>query len=98
VTTAVDGEDVCISVADTGGGIPEHIRARVFDPFFTTKQVGRGTGQGLPLARTVVQDGHGGRLLLDTEPGVGTTLTVRLPIAGAAPSPSGDPRTAGEDR
>jgi len=83
VRTEVDGTDAVISVSDTGGGIPEHIRAKVFDPFFTTKEVGRGTGQGLPLARSVVHDGHGGTLSLQTEPGIGTTLTVRLPIAGA---------------
>ncbi|MCZ2827549.1 PAS domain S-box protein [Modestobacter sp. VKM Ac-2986] len=95
VATRVDGADVLISVSDTGGGIPEHIRAKVFDPFFTTKEVGRGTGQGLPLARSVVTDGHGGTLSLDTEPGVGTTLTIRLPIAGAASSSDGGPDTEG---
>jgi PAS domain S-box-containing protein len=102
VATTVDGADVLISVSDTGGGIPEHIRAKVFDPFFTTKEVGRGTGQGLPLARSVVTDGHGGTLSLDTEPGVGTTLTIRLPITGAAPTSSsssgGDPDPEGGAR
>ena len=97
VTSAVDGADVLISVSDTGGGIPEHIRAKVFDPFFTTKQVGRGTGQGLPLARSVVHDGHGGTLSLDTEPGVGTTLTVRLPIAGVQTATPDEQASAGGD-
>ncbi|MCZ2827550.1 ATP-binding protein [Modestobacter sp. VKM Ac-2986] len=82
VRTVRDGADVVVSVSDDGVGIPEEVRSRVFDPFFTTKAVGRGTGQGLPLARTVVQDGHGGTLSFRTEPGVGTTMTVRLPIAG----------------
>ena len=97
VTTTVDGADVLIAVSDTGGGIPEHIRAKVFDPFFTTKEVGRGTGQGLPLARAVVTDGHGGTLSLDTEPGVGTTLTVRLPIAGVQTAAPGEQAPAGGD-
>ena len=96
VSTAVDGPDVLISVSDTGAGIPEAVRAKVFDPFFTTKQVGRGTGQGLPLARSVVHDGHGGTLSLDTEPGVGTTVTVRLPVAGAQPA-SAEPSGPGEE-
>jgi PAS domain S-box-containing protein len=82
VRTARDATDVVVSFTDDGVGIPEEVRARVFDPFFTTKAVGRGTGQGLPLARTVVQDGHGGTLSFRSEPGVGTTMTVRLPIAG----------------
>jgi len=86
VGTAVDGAEVVISVSDTGAGIPEHVQAKVFDPFFTTKEVGRGTGQGLPLARSVVHDGHGGSLSFDSEPGVGTTMTVRLPIAGNRPT------------
>jgi two-component system NtrC family sensor kinase len=93
VSTAVDGDDVLVRVSDTGGGIPEDVRAKIFDPFFTTKDVGRGSGQGLPLARGVVQEGHGGSLTLDTVVGEGTTFTVRLPIGGRpAPAP-GDTRT-----
>ncbi len=71
-----------IAIADTGGGIPEAIRARIFDPFFTTKEVGRGTGQGLSIARNVIVKGHGGELDFDTELGKGTTFYVRLPIPG----------------
>jgi PAS domain S-box-containing protein len=71
-----------ISISDTGGGIPEAIRARIFDPFFTTKEVGRGTGQGLSVSRNVVVKGHGGELDFTTEIGKGTTFFVRLPIGG----------------
>jgi two-component system, NtrC family, sensor kinase len=63
-------------------GIPEAIHHRIFDAFFTTKQVGRGTGQGLAIARTIVVDRHAGSLTFDTRVGAGTTFHVRLPIAG----------------
>jgi two-component system NtrC family sensor kinase len=92
VSTAVDGADVVVRISDTGGGIPDDVRAKIFDPFFTTKDVGRGSGQGLPLARGVVQEGHGGSLTLDTTVGQGTTFTVRLPIDGRpAPTPAETP-------
>jgi PAS domain S-box-containing protein len=80
VRTTVSGDQVVIAISDTGGGIPEGIRARIFDPFFTTKEVGRGTGQGLSIVRNVIVKGHGGELDFDTEIGKGTTFYVRLPI------------------
>ena len=80
VKTSVEGGFVVITIADTGGGIPESIRARIFDPFFTTKEVGKGTGQGLSIARNVIVKGHGGELEFDTEPGQGTTFFIRLPV------------------
>ena len=82
VRTYVENGRVIISIGDSGGGIPEAIRARIFDPFFTTKEVGRGTGQGLSVSRNVVVKGHGGELDFTTELGQGTTFFVRLPIAG----------------
>jgi signal transduction histidine kinase len=68
-----------VSISDNGGGIPEAIRDKIFEPFFTTKEVGRGTGQGLAIARRVVEK-HGGSLSFETALGVGTTFHVRLPI------------------
>jgi PAS domain S-box-containing protein len=82
VRTREENGRVVISIEDTGGGIPESIRARIFDPFFTTKEVGRGTGQGLSVSRNVVVKGHGGELDFVTEPGKGTTFFVRLPVGG----------------
>ncbi len=76
-----DGDWVEIEVADDGPGIPEAIQSRVFEPFFTTKEVGRGTGQGLAIARSVVEK-HGGALRFQTAPGLGTTFSVRLPVSG----------------
>jgi signal transduction histidine kinase len=84
VRTVRDGGDVVITVADTGGGIPEAIRNRVFDPFFTTKDVGRGSGQGLAIAHSVIVGKHHGRLGFETEPGRGTTFSIRIPIDGDA--------------
>jgi PAS domain S-box-containing protein len=81
LSTRRDGDFVEVSVADTGTGIPEHVRKRVFDPFFTTKEVGKGTGQGLTLAHTVVVKKHAGKIWFDTELGKGTTFFFRLPIA-----------------
>jgi PAS domain S-box-containing protein len=80
VRTYLEGSVVVIAISDTGTGIPETVRDRVFDPFFTTKEVGRGTGQGLALARGVVVDKHGGSLTFATEMGQGTTFFVRIPF------------------
>jgi signal transduction histidine kinase len=79
IRTWCDDEAVFVSVADNGAGIPAPIRNRIFDPFFTTKPVGRGTGQGLTVARSIVVDRHAGSLTFETTPGQGTTFLVRLP-------------------
>jgi PAS domain S-box-containing protein len=80
IRTAVDGDEVVISIGDTGCGISEDVAARIFDPFFTTKEVGRGTGQGLSITRALVVDRHGGSITFDSELDRGTTFHVRLPI------------------
>ena len=70
---------VDVRIADTGHGIsPEQI-AKIFDPYFTTKQGKSGTGLGLYITKKVVED-HNGSIKVDSEPGVGTTITVRLPL------------------
>jgi PAS domain S-box-containing protein len=89
VRTRMAGELVEISVSDTGSGIPEAIRNRVFDPFFTTKEVGKGTGQGLALAYTVVVKKHGGKIWFETEAGKGTTFFITLPVSLAAAAKGG---------
>ncbi len=84
IRTRTSYEDglVVIAVSDTGCGIPEAIQHRIFDPFFTTKEVGRGTGQGLSMVRTIVVDKHGGTLNFETEADHGTTFFIRIPIDG----------------
>jgi signal transduction histidine kinase/HAMP domain-containing protein len=80
VRTRLDGNEVEIAIADTGTGIPDSARSKIFDPFFTTKEVGRGTGQGLAIARSVVVNKHGGTLRFESECGKGTTFFIRLPL------------------
>jgi two-component system, NtrC family, sensor kinase len=82
IKTWAAGQDAFISIRDTGKGIPPEIIDKIFDPFFTTKQVGKGTGQGLAIARSVIVDKHGGKLSVASEPGRGTTFTISLPVAG----------------
>jgi two-component system, NtrC family, sensor kinase len=81
IKTALVGDQIEIRVADSGVGIPPHIRARIFEPFFTTKAAGKDTGQGLAIVRGVVVDRHGGTVGLESEVGRGTTFIVRMPIA-----------------
>ena len=81
-STRSEGEWVRIDIADSGTGIPEALRERIFEPFFTTKPVGKGTGQGLAIARAIVVDRHGGSLTFESTTGKGTTFTIRLPITG----------------
>lgn len=80
VKTWQENEAINISISDNGTGIPESIQHRVFDPFFTTKDVGRGTGQGLAISHKIIVDRHGGKLLLHTESGKGTTMQIILPV------------------
>lgn len=89
VRTRMVAESVEIAVSDTGSGIPEGIRNRIFDPFFTTKEVGKGTGQGLALAYTVVVKKHGGKIWFETEVGKGTTFFITLPVNAAASAKGG---------
>jgi len=79
VRTRSAGPFVEITIKDTGTGIPEDIRTRVFEPFFTTKEVGKGTGQGLALAHSVIVKKHHGRIWFETEVGQGTTFFIDLP-------------------
>lgn len=74
------GEWAEIRLTDTGTGIPEEIRDKIFNPFFTTKEVGKGTGQGLAIARSVIVDKHCGTIMVESQVGTGTTFIIRLPL------------------
>ena len=88
-TKKVNGEQVEISVADNGNGIPEKVLEKVFQPFFTTKPTGQGTGLGLSLSYDIVK-AHGGELRVETlsaeaaaqagKEGQGTIFIIQLPV------------------
>jgi two-component system NtrC family sensor kinase len=80
IATRTEGAMAAITIRDNGTGMPESIMPRIFDPFFTTKEVGKGTGQGLAIVRTVIVERHKGKVLVDTKLGVGTTFKLLIPI------------------
>jgi signal transduction histidine kinase len=84
ITTRLVPEGVSIAIRDDGPGIPPQVLPRIFDPFFTTKDVGQGTGLGLAISHGVVV-AHGGSIAAESAPGHGTTFTIVLPLAAAAP-------------
>ena len=84
ITTERVRDRVLIHVSDNGCGIPKENVDRIFDPFFTTKEVGRGTGQGLAIARSIIVDKHGGFIEVQSEPGVGTSFILSLPLEGCS--------------
>ena len=82
IATSTARDHVLISIADNGCGIPENNLEKIFDPFFTTKPVGRGTGQGLAIARSIVVEKHGGTIDVQSVLGSGTRFILRLPVPG----------------
>ena len=87
VRTHCENNRAIISISDTGCGIPAGIQSRVFDQFFTTKEVGKGTGQGLAIARNIIVDRHGGKITFEPNLPRGTTFLVSLPM-GETPAPA----------
>jgi signal transduction histidine kinase len=82
VAVARAGDDVEISIADDGPGIPPEVIPRIFDPFFTTKDVGEGSGLGLSIVHGIIER-HGGKIRVDSRVGEGTTFRITLPAAVA---------------
>ena len=78
-TAMDDAGMVRVEIQDNGSGIPKDVMSKIFDPFFTTKPIGQGTGMGLSISYKIIQE-HGGRILVDSEPGIGTVFTILLPV------------------
>jgi len=79
VRTTQKNDDVCIYVEDNGSGMPKEIVSKIFDPFFTTKPIGKGTGLGLSLSYGIIKK-HNGNIEVQSEPGLGTSFCITLPI------------------
>jgi signal transduction histidine kinase len=79
IQTSADDQRVRVSISDTGSGIPDDLMSKIRDPFFTTKEVGKGTGLGLSIVDQIISS-HGGELLIESEQGKGTTVTIVLPL------------------
>jgi two-component system, NtrC family, sensor kinase len=75
-----NGDEVQVSIADNGRGIPSERLERIFEPFYTTKAPGRGTGLGLSVCNRIIEQ-HNGRIAVNSKPGQGTEFIVMLPIA-----------------
>ena len=76
-----DTKEVEISIADTGKGMNEEVKRRLFEPFFTTKPVGEGTGLGMSISYSIIEE-HQGRIEVDSEEGKGSRFRVYLPVKG----------------
>ncbi|MBD1842193.1 HAMP domain-containing protein [Cyanobacteria bacterium FACHB-63] len=79
-TELSDSEQIVITIADNGCGIPEEIQSEIFNPFFTTKPVGQGTGLGLSISYQIVNEQHQGRLWCDSTVGEGTKFVIEIPL------------------
>jgi signal transduction histidine kinase len=87
VTVLTDDDTAVLSVVDDGIGMDEETLAHIFEPFFTTKSLAESSGLGLSTVHGIVGQ-SGGTVVVDSEPGRGTTFTVRLPVARAAVLPA----------
>ncbi len=72
-------EQICIAVQDTGAGMSPEVQRKIFEPFFTTKAPGKGTGMGLAMTYSLVQN-HGGQIRVESEFGQGTTFYLSFPL------------------
>ena len=90
-TTKSLGNKVEIRIRDNGTGIPQEVKEKMFNPFFTTKPAGEGTGLGLSMSHDIIVKQHGGKIDVDTEPGIFTEFIITLPRTGAAQAMTGGP-------
>lgn len=80
IVTSLIENNIVVKIIDNGTGMPAAVRERIFDPFFTTKEVGKGTGQGLAIAHSIIAEKHGGSITVSSEAGIGTTFTISIPL------------------
>jgi signal transduction histidine kinase len=83
IATRVENNQVEVSISDTGEGMPPEVRANIFQPYFTTKE--KGTGLGLAICKNIVEE-HGGCMLVDSQPGKGSTFTIQIPLEETPPA------------
>ncbi len=83
ISTKITNKWILISVADNGHGITDENLKQLFTPFFTTKPIGEGTGLGLSISHGIIKE-HGGNILVSSQPEVGTTFTVQIPLSQVA--------------
>jgi len=79
ISTVAEGENMQLTIRDTGSGMSRSHLSKIFDPFFTTKRQGEGSGLGLTIARRIIQK-HGGQIEIESEEGVGTTCRITFPL------------------
>lgn len=80
ISTRQEDNYAVVRISDTGAGMSESVRKRIFEPFYTTKGVGKGSGQGLAIAYSVIVEKHHGKIDVESTPGKGTTFIIRLPM------------------
>ena len=79
ISSRLENDNILVTLSDDGPGIAEDVQNRIFDMFFTTKEVGQGTGQGLAICKTIIEEQHGGYLTLKSQPGQGCEFQICLP-------------------
>ena len=80
LSTKNEKTHVQVSITDNGVGISDNVRSRIFDPFFTTKEVGKGSGQGLAIAHSIIVQKHQGTIMVESREKEGAVFTIRLPL------------------